>query len=272
MTMYETLQKTAGKLRDRAGEAPDVALALGSGLSPFADRLEDSVEIPYSDLSDWPGSTVPGHRGALVVGSLHGKRLAVMAGRAHLYEGYPVGSVVFGVRALRIWGASTYLVTNSAGGVSSRLDAGDLMLIKDHLNLQGTNPLIGPNDERLGVRFPDMSHAYDPALRDVARNAAKKLEVDLKEGVYAALPGPSYETPAEVRMLAGLGADAVGMSTVPEVIAARHMGMAVLGISCISNLAAGLADQPLTHEEVTQTAGRVREKFEGLVDEIIRSM
>jgi purine-nucleoside phosphorylase len=195
-----------------------------------------------------------------------------MAGRVHLYEGRAPSEVVFPVRVLARWGARTLIVTNSAGGIRDSLKPGDLMLISDHINLQGVNPLGGANEEELGPRFPDMTHAYDPALRDIARTAGAKAARPLQEGVYAAMSGPSYETPAEIRMLRTLGADAVGMSTAPEVIAARHMGLRVLGISCISNLAAGISGEPLTHQEVTETAARVRSDFEELLVGILREM
>lgn len=269
MTSLDQIDAAVAHLKRAVGEGPQLALVLGSGLSPFADRLENAKTVSYHDIPHWAASSVEGHRGELVVGELHGTRIAAMAGRIHLYEGYEPREVTFPVRVLARWGATTLFVTNSAGGISGTLEAGDLMLITDHINMQAAHPLIGPNDDALGPRFPDMSHAYDPGLLDLARKAAKTQGVALKEGVYVALSGPSYETPAEVRMLATLGADAVGMSTVPEVIVARHMGVRVLGISCISNLAAGISDTPLSHDEVTETAARVRKTFEGLVNEII---
>lgn len=269
MDEYSRVEAAAAHLRDAFGEAPAVAAVLGSGLSRFADRLGDATTIRYPDVPGWPASSVVGHRGALVVGELGGKRVAAMAGRVHMYEGYGPEVVVFGVRTLRLWGVETLIVTNAAGGIAPHLKPGDLMLITDHLNLQARSPLVGANDERFGPRFPDMTDAYDPGLREVALAAARGKGIELKEGVYAGLLGPSYETPAEVRMIRTLGGDAVGMSTVPEVIAARHMGMHVVGISCISNLAAGISDQPLDHAEVTETADRVREQFESLLVAII---
>ena len=267
---FEDAQVTARFLQERFGDAPDIAMILGSGLSPFADRLLDSTSVAYSDLPHWPISTVVGHRGALVVGTLHDKKIVALAGRVHFYEGEALSRVVFPVRALNTWGVQMLFVTNSAGGIQEGMSAGSLMLITDHINTQGTNPLIGANVDEFGPRFPDMSQAYDLEFQQYAREAAKELDIDLKEGVYAAGTGPSYETPAEVKMLATLGVDAVGMSTVPEVIVARHMGMRVLGISCISNLAAGISDEPLSHEEVTETAAAVRHSFEGLLDAIVR--
>ncbi len=270
MSLFEQIQAAVEAVRDRSGgRVPTVGLILGSGLGPFADKLEDAVAIPYADIPQFPTSTVVGHAGRLIVGTMSGVVCAAMQGRVHCYEGHGAARVSFPARVLIALGARTLLVTNAAGGVNPEFEPGTLMLISDHLNLLGDHPLIGENDERLGPRFPDMTAAYDPALRMLARDAAGELGIDLAEGVYAAMSGPTYETPAEVRMLSILGADATGMSTVPEVIVANHMGARVLGISCITNKAAGLSPDKLTHDEVTATATRIRSTFEDLLRGII---
>jgi purine-nucleoside phosphorylase len=234
--------------------------------------LEDARAIPYAEIPYMPLSGVLGHAGNLVTGGRAGKRIVAMQGRTHLYEGNSPSEVVFGVRLMGLLGAETLIVTNAAGGIAPDLEAGDLMAIRDQLNLTGTSSLVGPNDERQGPRFLDMSAAFDPELIEIACGLATGLGVELRRGVYAGLLGPAYETPAEVRMLRTLGADAVGMSTVLEVLAARHMGLRVLGISCISNLAAGISEVPLSHEEVTETAGRVRPRFEALLSSVLESI
>jgi len=260
-------------VRARAGaRAPTVGLILGSGLGPFADQLEDAVTIDYHDIPHMPVSSVEGHAGCLVLGHIEGVSCVAMKGRVHLYEGYDARTVTLPTRVLVQLGASTLIVTNAAGGITDRLTPGTLMVIRDHINLLADHPLRGPNDDRLGPRFPDMTHAYAPALRAVAHRAATRASVVVAEGVYAASSGPSYETPAEVEMLRRLGADATGMSTVPEVIVANHMGARVLGISCITNKAAGLGDRPLSHDEVTQTATRVRATFQSLLTHILREI
>jgi purine-nucleoside phosphorylase len=271
-TVSERLQEAAGFIRSRLGERPPitVGLVLGSGLGGFADQLGDPVAIDYQDIPYFPTSKIVGHHGRLVIGERRGLTCAAMQGRVHYYEGHSAATVVFPVRALVSLGARQLIITNAAGGL--RHDPGTLMLIRDHLNLIPDNPLRGANDEALGPRFPDMTRAYAPELRALARVAAGRIGVELAEGVYAALSGPSYETPAEIGMLKVLGADAAGMSTVPEVIAANHMGANVLGLSCITNKAAGLGDEPLSHEEVTATARMVRGKFEGLLDAILAEM
>lgn len=247
------------------GQPPVLGVILGSGLGDFANSLQQAVAIDYRDLPDFPRSSVEGHAGRLVVGR-HGKALVVaMQGRVHFYEGYAPWQVGFPTRVLCALGIKGLLVTNAAGGINTGFAAGDLMAITDHLNLTGYNPLIGPNDERLGVRFPDMSHAYEPELLQVLMGAAKAEGLALHKGVYAGLSGPTYETPAEIRMLRALGADSVGMSTVPEVIVAAHMRVPVAGISCITNLGAGLSSTKLTHEEVGQTAAKVKPMFMRLV-------
>jgi purine-nucleoside phosphorylase len=248
---------------------PRIAIVLGSGLGTLAESARLETRIPYRDIPFMPVSTAPGHAGALLLGELERCPVALLSGRAHMYEGYAPEQVVFAVRLMRQLGAETLIVTNAAGGVNEAFRPGQLMLISDHINLTGRNPLVGPADPRLGVRFPDMSEAYDPALRDLARQAAASLGLTLAEGVYMGLLGPNYETPAEIRMIRTLGADAVGMSTVLEVIAAHHMGMRVLGLSCITNLAAGILPQKLTEEEVIETAMKVRDDFATLVRRIV---
>jgi purine-nucleoside phosphorylase len=226
---------------------PKVGLILGSGLGVLAEEIENPVTIPYHDIPHFPVSTVEGHAGQLVVGILEEKSVVVMQGRFHLYEGHDTSAVTFPIRVMKEMGVETILVTNAAGGVNKEYKSGALMLIKDHINLMFRNPLIGPNDSELGVRFPDMSNAYDLGLREMAKRVANENRIELQEGVYTAVMGPSYETPAEIRMIRKIGGDAVGMSTVPEVIVARHAGIRVLGISCITNMAAGILPQPLSH-------------------------
>jgi purine-nucleoside phosphorylase len=272
-TILETLDPAVSFLRERAGIAPDVAVVLGSGLGDFAETLSAAVVLPYEDVPGWPSSAIIGHAGKLVVGTHRsGARVAALAGRAHLYEGHHVSRAVFGVRAMVRWGVPRVLLTNAAGGINKAFTQGALMLIEDHINLLGANPLVGPNDEALGARFPDMTYVYDRDLRAMASAAAEAAGVPLERGVYLATLGPSYETPAEIRAFRTMGADAVGMSTVPEAIAARHMGAAVAGISCITNPAAGVVDEPLRHEDVMETAARVRGQFIALLDAFIARM
>lgn len=256
-------------LKEKLPFAPEIGLILGSGLGVMADTLEHATVIPYAEIPHFPVSTVEGHASELVAGEIAGRKVVVMKGRFHLYEGYDVKHVTFPIRVLRALGVHTMVVTNAAGGINTNFEPGNLMLIRDHINFMFRNPLIGPNDEKLGVRFPDMSEAYTAKLREIAKEVAGEQGVELREGVYLGLLGPSYETPAEIRMMRTLGADAVGMSTVPEVIVARHAGMKVLGISCISNMAAGILDQPLSHAEVMETAEKVKEQFIRLVKGII---
>ena len=269
----QSLDQALSILRDRAGAVPDVAIVLGSGLGDFADTLSAPTVLPYSDIPGWPSSAVIGHAGKLVVGThASGARVAALAGRAHLYEGHAVSRAVFGVRATVRWGVPNVILTNAAGGINTAFTQGALMLIEDHINLLGTNPLVGPNDEALGPRFPDMTYVYDRDLRALALDAAAAAGVPLQRGVYLATLGPSYETPAEIRAFRTMGADAVGMSTVPEAIAARDMGAAVLGISCITNPAAGVVDEPLRHDDVMETAARVRGQFIALLDAVVARM
>lgn len=271
-TSYEGITATAKWLTERTSKtlpAPEIALVLGSGLGSLADHFEDRIAIPYADIPNFPVSTVEGHAGQLVFGTLHGRSLVAMQGRFHFYEGWSQLEVTFPMRVFKILGCKAMIVTNSSGGINPDFEAGDLMLITDHLNLTGQNPLIGPNDKRFGPRFPDMTEAYDVQLREQALEAARGLSIGLRKGIYCGLQGPTYETPAEIRMLRRLGGDAVGMSTVPEVIVANHSGIRVLGISCITNLAAGISAHKLTHEEVTTNAALAREKFVELVTQII---
>jgi len=256
-------------IRSESGMRPSIAIVLGSGLGSIAGGVSDAAVVPYDDIPHFPVSTAPGHAGRLVLGRLEGRDVVVMAGRVHMYEGYTAQEVVFPIRTMRRLGAETLIITNAAGGVNLDFTAGTLMLISDHINLTGRNPLVGPNDLRFGVRFPDMTSVYDVDLRALARGAARHLGLLLAEGVYLGLLGPSYETPAEIRMARLLGADAVGMSTVMEVIAARHAGMRILGISCITNMAAGILPQPLTEEEVIDTAARVSGEFAALLRGIV---
>jgi purine-nucleoside phosphorylase len=252
-------------IRDRTKLVPEIGLILGSGLGFLGDEVQGATVVKYGDLPGFPVSTVEGHASQLVLGYLKEKPVVVMQGRFHYYEGYSMERLTLGVRLLARLGARLLIVTNAAGGIRKDLQPGDLMLITDHINLMGSNPLIGPNPDHLGPRFPDMSDAYSRDLRTQAHKIASGLGIALKEGVYSALTGPSYETPAEIRMLSRLGADVVGMSTIPEVIAAVHTGVRVLGISCVSNLAAGITDKPLSHDEVKETAEKAKESFSKLV-------
>nr|WP_100374604.1 purine-nucleoside phosphorylase [Bacillus sp. FJAT-45037] len=266
------LQEAASFLTEKVGTTPTIGLILGSGLGVLAEEIENPVKIPYNEIPNFPVSTVAGHAGQLVIGQLEGKQVVAMQGRFHYYEGYSMDVVTFPVRVMKEIGVKQVIVTNAAGGVNESFDAGNLMIIRDHINNMNANPLIGPNDEAFGVRFPDMSSAYSEKLSALASEKAKALNIEVKEGVYVGNTGPSYETPAEVRMLRKMGADAVGMSTVPEVIVARHAGLEVLGISCISNMAAGILPQPLTHDEVIETTERVKSDFLSLVKSIVKEM
>jgi len=248
---------------------PKIALVLGSGLGAFADSLTDAARIPFHEIPAFPRSTAIGHAGQLVIGKSGTVPVAAMQGRVHLYEGYSPQHVAFPMRVFGRMGIRSVILTNAAGGINLRYQQGALVLISDHINLQGTNPLAGPNDDRFGVRFPDMTHAYERSYREMAKEEAAKLGMTLHEGVYAALLGPTYETPAEIRYLRTIGADLVGMSTAFEVIAARHMAIKVLAISCVTNMAAGILDQPLSHQEVMETGERVRSSFEALLRAIL---
>jgi purine-nucleoside phosphorylase len=252
------MQAALQMLKSRTDARPHVAVVLGSGLGAFADSLASRIEIPYSEIPGWPESSAIGHAGKLVFGCAGRTPVVVMSGRAHLYEGYTAAQVSFGVRVLGKLGVKAFVFTNAAGGINPEYSRGGLVLISDHINLQGCNPLVGPNDESLGPRFPDMSEAYPAGLRQIALQVAGELGIALAEGVYAGMLGPSYETPAEIRYLRAIGADLVGMSTVPEVIAANHMGLRVLAISCVTNMAAGLLPRRITHAEVLETGEMMR--------------
>jgi purine-nucleoside phosphorylase len=269
MTYFDQVNDAADFVRSHLSQTPDIAIVLGSGLGAFADRLQDAVVLEYTAIPHWPASNVIGHAGRLVVGQVAGRRVAVLSGRAHFYEGHPLTTVTFATRVLGRMGVRTLLLTNAAGGINTSFSPGTLMVIDDHINLMGGNPLVGPNDDRFGLRFPDMTDVYSPRLRAAADAAATAAGVAIRHGVYVALHGPSYETPAEIRFLRGIGADAVGMSTVPEAIVARHMGLEVLGISCITNPAAGVLPTPLDHREVMDVARRVGAQFIRLLEEIV---
>ena len=269
MSYYDQVVAAAEFIKGQVPEPPDVALVLGSGLGDFTSRVQDPTSIPYDRIPHWPVPRVIGHEGRLVVGTVSGKRVAVQSGRAHFYEGHDLKTVTFATRVMGILGVKVLILTNAAGGVNMGFSQGALMVMDDHLNLMGSNPLIGPNEDRFGFRFPDMTEVYSRRLRGIAGEAANAIRLPIAHGVYAALHGPSYETPAEIRYLRTIGADAVGMSTVPEAIAARQMGIEVLGISCITNMAAGILPQPLHHDEVMETARRVRTEFSALLEAVI---
>ncbi len=269
MTQWDLLREALRVVEARVPQRPRIGIVLGSGLGGFAGRLRNAVRIRYSEIPGFPEPSAEGHAGDLVIGEISGVDVACLAGRVHQYEGYSAEEVVFGVRLLRLLGVATLVLTNAAGGIKPDYERGQLVLITDHINFQGTNPLIGPNLSQLGARFPDMTEAYPALLRQIAREVAVSVGVSLAEGVYMALLGPSFETPAEIRAFRTLGADLVGMSTVPEVIAANHMGMACLGISCVTNMAAGLSDEKLTHEEVLETGRMVQSKFETLLEALL---
>lgn len=271
MDEMQRIVNAADKVRAACGGA-EIGVILGSGLGAYADQLENAVRLPYADIPGFPRSTVAGHAGLWCCGTLHGKRVAMMQGRFHYYEGYSMQDVTLPVRVMQQLGIKTLIVTNACGGVNLSYKPGDLMVISDIFSMTGQNPLIGPNLDAFGPRFPDMSCAFDKELRQLAHACANEQGFSLQEGVYAQMTGPTYETPAEIRMLRTLGADAVGMSTVPEVIVARHGGMRVLGISCVTNMAAGILDQPLNHQEVTETANRVKDQFTALLDAVIKKM
>jgi purine-nucleoside phosphorylase len=253
------METAVAHIRSITGREPHIAVVLGSGLGAFADELADPISIPYSEIPGWPTTTAVGHSGNLVFGKLGKLDVVVMAGRAHLYEGYTPAQVTMGVRVLHRLGARSVVLTNAAGGINLSYQQGALVLISDHINLQGSHPLIGPNDDAAGPRFPDMSEAYSAKYRETAHEVARQLKIQLDEGVYAGLTGPTYETPAEIRFLRTIGADLVGMSTVPEVIVANYLGMRVLAISCVTNMAAGILPQKINHEEVLETGRQVRD-------------
>ena len=268
-SIYERAEHATRVIRSRISVEPRIALVLGSGLGGFADDFEEAVGIPYEDIPGFVRSTAQGHAGRLVIGKIDSVPVLAMQGRVHYYEGYSLEEVTFPVRTFGLLGVKTLVLTNASGGINVQLTQGALMVISDHLNLMGVNPLRGPNDERFGPRFPDMSAVYSPELQELVIDEAKAIGVEVRRGIYGALTGPSYETPAEIHLLRNLGADAVGMSTVPEAIVARHMGLEVLGISCITNMAAGISDAPINHEEVMATGDLVRETFAELLRRVI---
>ncbi len=270
--LFERVEAAAEVIGRRCGNVPELALILGSGLGEFAATLTGAVAVPYAEVPHWPVSTVAGHPGRLVVGTSAGKRVAALVGRVHAYEGHPPDAVAFATRVMGRLGARQLVLTNAAGGVNTGFSRGALMIIDDHINLLGANPLAGENDDRFGPRFPDMTEVYSTRLRGIADEAAAARGLSVTHGVYAALLGPSYETPAEIRYLRTIGADAVGMSTVPEALAARHMGLEVLGLSCITNMAAGVLPEPLNHDDVLETTRRVRGTFTTLLEGIIERL
>jgi purine-nucleoside phosphorylase len=272
MDYYDKVKETADAVRSKIRDVPQIGVVLGSGLGDFAGSLGDAVTMPYGDLPHWPASRIIGHDGKLVVGRVRGRAVAALAGRVHMYEGHDGSMVTFAVRVLGLLGVRTMILTNAAGGVNTGFSQGALMIIDDHINLMGTNPLVGVNDERFGPRFPDMTEVYSSRLRKIADKAGRAIGLRLPHGIYVALLGPSYETPAEIRYLRTIGADAVGMSTVPEAIVARHMGMEVLGVSCITNMAAGVLPKPLDHAEVMETTRRIRGQFIALVENIVEQL
>ncbi len=269
MDDFANADQAAQLVLSRTSLRPRVGLVLGSGLGAFADSVSGATRIPFADIPHFPASTAPGHAGQMVIGEVEGSPVVVMQGRVHFYEGYTPQQVIYPVRVMARMGVKALILTNAAGGISSGLKQGGLVVLSDHINLQGVNPMMGGNDDRLGLRFFDMSEAYDPEYRKQALAAGKKLGINISEGVYIAVSGPSYETPAEIRAFRTLGADVVGMSTVPEVIAARHMGIKVLAISCVTNLAAGISKQPLSHAEVLETGERVKGDFMALIRAVL---
>ena len=269
---FALAEAAAQSILQRTPLRPHIGLVLGSGLGGFADSLTDGARIPFHEIPAFPRSTAIGHAGQMVIGNAGATPVAAMQGRVHLYEGYSPQQVAFPMRVFGRMGIRSVILTNAAGGINLNYQQGALVLIRDHINLQGSNPLVGPNDDRFGVRFPDMTHAYAKDFRAVAKEEAAKLGMNLHEGVYAALLGPSYETPAEINYLRIIGADLVGMSTAFEAIAARHLGIKVLAISCVTNMAAGILDQPLSHQEVMETGERVRSSFEALLRAVLPRM
>lgn len=263
------LREATAYIKERLPFEPEIGLILGSGLGDLADEIQNPVKIKYNDIPHFPVSTVEGHAGQFVIGLFEGRKVIAMQGRFHFYEGYSMQTCTFPIKVMKLLGVTNLLLTNAAGGANTAYVAGDLMLITDHINFAGTNPLIGPNDDEMGPRFPDASNIYNKAINLEIRKIAKAQNIRLQEGVYAMSSGPSYETPAEVKMLRILGADAVGMSTVPEALVANHMGMKVTGISCITNMAAGILDQPLHHGEVVETANMVKKTFTTLIKSIV---
>src|SRR6188474_3999384 len=268
-SLYDRAAQAARVIQERTGVSAKLAVVLGSGLGDFADEFENAVALPYQEIPGFVTSTAQGHAGRLVSGEVGGVPVLAMQGRVHYYEGYSLEEVTFPVRTFGLLGVKTLVLTNAAGGINVELTQGALMVISDHVNLMGVNPLRGPNDDRFGPRFPDMTAVYSPELQELVVEEAKAIGVEVRRGIYGGLSGPSYETPAEIHLLRNLGADAVGMSTVPEAIVARHMGLEVLGISCITNMAAGISDEPINHEEVMATGDRVRGTFTQLLRGVV---
>ncbi|PRR83315.1 purine-nucleoside phosphorylase [Clostridium vincentii] len=272
MDLLKKIQVSSDYILKNSNYSPQIGLILGSGLGSLVDLIENAEFFPYDELPNFPVSTVEGHAGRLVIGTLKGKTVVAMEGRFHYYEGYNMEEVTFPIRVMKLLGIKTIIVTNAAGAVNTGFKSGDLMVIKDHINVSGINPLIGKNLDNFGTRFPDMSNAYDKDLRKIVQNIAISLKLNIKQGIYAMMTGPTYETPAEVRMVRAIGADAVGMSTVPEVIVANHCGLKVIGISCLTNMAAGILDKPLNHNEVIETSNRVKNDFMSLMSSLIEAL
>lgn len=270
--LLDNVNATVEYIRTKTSFNPKAAVILGSGLGAFAEEIEDAIIIPYEEIPGFVVSTAPGHNGRLVIGKMAGKEILCMQGRFHYFEGYSMKSVVYPIRVMKMLGIEKLIVTNSCGGIDLSFKPGDLMVIEDHINLLGNNPLIGPNEEEFGVRFTDMTEAYSKKLRNVIEKSAEEISLELKKGVYCAYSGPTYETPAEIRMMRIMGANAVGMSTVPEVITANHCGIQVAAISCITNMAAGILPQPLTSDEVIETADRVKETFISLLKQVVKNL
>lgn len=268
----EQIKESVQYVKERIDMIPEVGIILGSGLGDLADKVEDRINIKYEEIPNMPKSTVVGHAGQYVFGKLNGKNVVMMQGRIHYYEGHQMEVLAMPIHIMKYLGIKTLIVTNAAGGVNESFKPGDLMIINDHINLAFTNPLIGKNEEEIGPRFPDMSTAYDKDLIQITDKISKNMNIELKKGVYVMMTGPTYETPAEIRMIRILGGDAVGMSTVPDVITAKHCGLKVLGISCITNMAAGILDQPLNHKEVIETSNMVKDKFMKLVSAIVKEI
>ena len=268
----DRLNEAKEYLQSQLGDAPAIGVVLGSGLGEFADSFENPQICNYEDIPHFHKTTVVGHKGRLILGECQGVRVVAMQGRFHPYEGHDIHEVVFPIRLLALWGIKNLFLSNASGGINTDFKPGDLVLVQDHINLMGRNPLMGPNMDELGVRFPDMSHAYNPELNKLIENSAKKLDIHLLSGVYCSVLGPSYETPAEIRMMRTLGADLVGMSTVPEVIAAHHMGVKVATVSCVTNHAAGVVDEQLSHDDVKEVANSVMKKFTSLLKDTIGAM
>ena len=268
---YEEILRAAQAAEAAIGKA-ETAIVLGSGLGDYGETFENVRRIKYTDLPGFPASTAPGHAGEFIAGEKNGKRVLIMNGRFHMYEGFDLSQIVLPIRVLKLLGVKNLILTNAAGGVNMDFRPGDLMMITDYINLTGKSPLTGPNMAEFGPRFPDVSHVFTPTLQAACREAAEQMGLSIKEGVYCWMPGPCYETPAEIRMIRTLGADAVGMSTVPDAMAACHAGMNVLGLSCITNMAAGILDQPITHQEVLETGKRIQAEFRALIDHILEKI